>query len=121
LVASDRSEPFDYLKLVTSGDSASDGSGGPSGGGIRGCARKPNRVVPLHYRVRIVRATIFINGKRVRVLRGRSLKRVRIPDAGGGRHVVRIVLRSAKGKRYTSVRTYKGCKKSKPRRVRSRR
>jgi alpha-beta hydrolase superfamily lysophospholipase len=114
------SEPFDYLTLVTTADPTDDSPGAPSGGGIRGCNHKANRVVPLHYRVRIVRATIYINGKRVRVLRGRRLKRVPIPDAGSGRHVVKIVLRSARGKKYTSVRTYKGCKKTKPRRVRSR-
>jgi dienelactone hydrolase len=112
---------YDYLTLATSPDS--DGPGGaagvPSDGGIRGCSKKANRVVPLHYRVRIVRATVYINGKRVRVVRGRSLKRVRIPDAGGGKQRVKIVLLSARGRKHTSVRIYKGCKKTKPRRVRS--
>jgi hypothetical protein len=77
--------------------------------------------VPLHYKVRIVRATVFINGKRVKVYRGRSLRRVTIPPAGSGRHVVKIVLVSSRGRKYASVRTYRGCKKSKPRRLRSRR
>jgi dienelactone hydrolase len=118
-MVSEKGEPFEYIKLATTPDSPGSGPGVPSGG-IRGCAKKANRVVPLHYRVRIVRATIYINGKRVRVLRGRSLKRVTIPDAGSGKHVVKIVLRSARGRKYTSVRTYKGCKKTKPHRVRSR-
>jgi dienelactone hydrolase len=123
LAASDgQPAEYEFIKLVTAPDSPGPGgaAGVPSDGGIRGCSRKANRVVPLHYKVRIVRATIYINGKRVRVLRGRSLKRVPIPDAGSGKHVVKIVLRSARGRSYTSVRTYKGCKKSKPRRVRSR-
>jgi dienelactone hydrolase len=112
---------YEYIKLATSPDrTSSDGTAGPTGGGLNGC-KKPGRVVPLHYKVRIVRATIFINGKRVRVIKGHRLKRVPIPSAGGGKHVVKIVLRSAKGKKYTSVRTYKGCKKTKPHRVRSRR
>lgn len=113
---------YEYIKIATSPDKAgSDGVPVPSSGGVNGCAKKPGRIVPLHYKVRIVRATIFINGKRVRVIRGHRLKRVPIPNAGTGKHVVKIVLRSAKGKKYTSVRTYKGCKKTKPRRVRSHR
>jgi hypothetical protein len=111
---------YEYIKLVTSPDKPGSG-GGASGGGIRGCGDKPGRVVPLHYKVRIVRASVYINGRRVRVYRGRSLHRVVIPEAGGGRHVVKIVLVSSNGRHYASVRTYKGCKKTKPRRVRSRR
>jgi dienelactone hydrolase len=113
---------YDYIKVATAPDSAaSPGVPIPSSGGVNGCATKPGRVVPLHYKVRIVRATIFVNGKRVRVIKGHRIKRVPIPDAGSGKHVVKIVLRSAKGRKYTSVRTYKGCKKTKPHRVRPRR
>jgi hypothetical protein len=74
--------------------------------------------VPLHHKDRIVRAIVYINGKRVRTYRGHRLKHVKIPEAGGGKQRVKIVLVSAKGKRYTSVRTYKGCKKTRPHRVR---
>jgi hypothetical protein len=113
---------YEYIKIATSKDSAtgggSSGGGGSTGGGIRGCGdRKAGRVVPLHYRHRIVRALVYINGKRVKVYRGHSLKRVAIPEAGGGRQVVKIVLVSSTGHRYTSVRTYKGCKKTRPHRV----
>jgi hypothetical protein len=114
---------YEYIKIVTSKDSptsggAGGGGTGPSGGGIRGCGdKKAGRVVPLHYRHRIVRAIVYINGKRVKVYRGHSLKRVAIPEAGGGRQVVKIVLVSSTGRRYTSVRTYKGCKKTRPHRV----
>jgi dienelactone hydrolase len=118
LVADDgQPASFEYIKLVTSPDSAAGTAGGPTGGGIRGCGDK-RRIVPLHYRVRIVRAIVYVNGKRVKVYRGRSIKRVPIPEAGSGRHVVKIVLVSSKGRRYTSVRTYNGCKKTRPRRVR---
>jgi dienelactone hydrolase len=118
---------YDFIKIVTSKDSASStpgggGGGGPKGNGIRGCGDKkpPGRVVPLHYKVRIVRAIVYINGKRVavyRARRGRTLRKVRIPEAGGGKQVVKIVLVSSKHRRYASVRTYKGCKKTRPRRV----
>jgi hypothetical protein len=114
---------YAYLPIATSPDNASAAPPGvPAGSDVRGCSRKAHRVVPLHYgRVRIVRATVFINGKRVRVYRARRLRRVAIPPAGGGRQRVKIVLVSSSGRRFTSVRTYKGCKKTKPRRVRARR
>jgi dienelactone hydrolase len=111
---------YDYLKIATSPDEGG-GANTPAGTGINGCVNRAGRVLRLHYKVRIVRATVFINGKRVKVYRGRSLRRVTIPPAGSGRHEVKIVLVSSRGRKYTSVRTYTGCKKSRPRRVRSRR
>jgi hypothetical protein len=109
---------YDYLSIVTS----KDGEGGantPTGSGINGC-RAPGRTVRLRYgnKTRIVRATVYINGKRVKTYKGKSLKRVVIPPAGNGRHTVKIVLVTSAGERFTSVRTYDRCKKSKPRRVR---
>jgi dienelactone hydrolase len=79
---------YDFFKIVTSKDSAGPT---PAGSGIYGCG--------------------------VKVYRGRSLKRIAIPAAGTARHKVKIVLRFNRGKRHVSVRTYKGCKKTKPRRV----
>src|SRR4051794_22404808 len=106
---------YEYIKLVTVRDAP---GATPAGTGLFGCGRKPGRTLRLHYRGRrVVRATIFINGKRVKVYRGRSLKRIAIPAAGTARHKVKIVLRFNRGKRHVSVRTYKGCKKTKPRRV----
>jgi hypothetical protein len=120
LVADDGQPPkYDYLSIVTTKDGAAlPGVHTPASGGIRGCGDKPGRVVRLRYKGRVVRATVYINGKRVRVYRGRSIRRVVIPPAGGGRQTVRIVLVSSRGHRWSSVRTYKGCTKSKPRRVR---
>jgi dienelactone hydrolase len=106
---------YDFLKIVTSPDTAGPA---PAGSGIYGCGKKPHRTIRLHYRHRrVVRATIFINGKRVKVYRGRSLKRIAIPPAGSARHRVKVVLRFNRGGRHVSVRTYKGCRKTKPRRV----
>jgi dienelactone hydrolase len=124
-LVSDDGQPkgYEFVKIDTSPDKPGSrgGSGGGAGSGIRGCGdKKPGRVVPLHYKVRIVRAIVYINGKRVRTYRGHRIKHVRIPEAGGGKQRVKIVLVSAKGKRYASVRTYKGCKKSRPHRVRRR-
>jgi dienelactone hydrolase len=122
----DDGQPKDYefVKIDTSpdkpgtGGSGGTGGGGSGSGGIHGCGdKKAGRTVPLHYKVRIVRAIVYINGKHVKTYRGHRLTKVVIPPAGGGKQTVKIVLVSAKGKRYTSVRTYKGCKKTRPHRV----
>jgi hypothetical protein len=111
---------YSYLDRVTRPDSAVPGAGNtPAGTGINGCARTPSRVLRIRYkRTRITRAVVYVNGKRVSTLKGHAIKRVDIPPAGNARHVVKIVLRASNGRRYTSVRTYDGCRKTKPRRVR---
>jgi dienelactone hydrolase len=106
---------YDFLKIVTSPDKP---GATPAGSGIYGCGKAANRVVRLHYRHRrVVRATIYINKKRVKVYKGHSLKRIAIPPAGAAKHKVKIVLRFNRGKRHVSVRSYNGCKKTKPKRV----
>jgi hypothetical protein len=67
-----------------------------------------------------VRATVLINGKRVSVQRGKRLRSVKIPAPGPGSHRVTIVLLTSRGRSFTSVRTYNGCKKSHPRRLKKR-
>jgi hypothetical protein len=119
-MVSDDGEPaaYDYLSIATSKDEVGAGAGGGASP-PKACAKKANRTVKLHYgRTRIVRATVFVDGKRVKVVRRRSIKQFVIPALSPARHRVKIVLRSSKGRQYKSVRTYKGCKKSKPRRVR---
>jgi dienelactone hydrolase len=116
--ANGQTKRYEFVKIDTSPDKPGSGGSGGSGSGIRGCGdKRAGRVVPLHHKDRIVRATVYINGKRVRTYRGHRLKSVRIPEAGGGKQRVKIVLVSARGKRYVSVRTYKGCKKTRPHRV----
>jgi hypothetical protein len=111
---------YDFLSIATSKDGAAD-PGNTTGRSTRTCS-KPHRTVKLHYGpTRIVRAVVYVDGKRVKVVHRRSVKRLTIPPFSSANHRVKIVLRSARGRSYTSVRTYKGCRKSKPRRVRSRR
>jgi hypothetical protein len=118
-VTSDDGEPakYSYLDIVTSPDRAGTAAGAT---GINGCSRSPSRVVRIRSgHGRIVRADVYINGKRVATTKGRRLTRVEIPPAGGGRYVAKVVLRAGDGRRFTSVRTYNGCTKTKPRRVRT--
>jgi hypothetical protein len=110
---------YDFLQIVT----APDGEGAPGtppGTGIHGCGKKPGREVHLQRKKhKIVRVAIYIDGKRVKVIkRRRGIKEFLIPPPGPGRHRVKTVLTTASGKKLISVRTYKGCKKTKPRRVR---
>jgi dienelactone hydrolase len=122
MAASDgRPANYDYLSIVTSRDSAATpGVNPPSGTGVHGCKKSQGRRVLLDYDVRIVRAAIYINGKRVRVYRGRSLEKLVIPPAGSGRQVVKVVLVSSRGRSWARTRTYRGCGKSKPWRLPSR-
>jgi dienelactone hydrolase len=108
---------YDFLKIDTSADHPGT-SGTPAGTGINGCGRKPGREVHLQRkRVRIVRAAIYIDGKRVKVVKRHRIRTFTIPSPGPGKHRVKTVLTTSRGKKLVSVRTYKGCRKSKPRRV----
>ena len=61
---------------------------------------------------RLVSARVYVNGHRVRVLRGRRLRAV--VDLRGlpkGRATVRVVARTRKGRRVTETRRYRTCGK----------
>jgi dienelactone hydrolase len=114
----DDGEParYSYVDIVKGADQAGTAPGATA---VNGCARTPSRVVRIRYTAaRIVRADVYINGKRVATTKGRRLSRVEIPPAGGGRYVAKVVLRASDGRRFTSVRTYDGCKKTRPRPLR---
>jgi alpha-glucosidase len=71
---------------------------------------------------RIVRVDVYVNGRRVKVVRGRRVRRVTLRRLPRGRFTVRIVAHWASGPRTVSVRRYVGCRKTAPRtRVRGRR
>lgn len=60
--------------------------------------------------VTLVRATVSVNGKRVRVLRGRRLTApVVLRGLPKGRFTVRIVVTTSTGKRLTAQRRYRTC------------
>jgi hypothetical protein len=68
-----------------------------------------------HDGARVVKAVVYLNGERVKVRRGRDLRRVRVRRLPRRRFVVKIVTTSADGVRSVSRRTYRGCRKSRPR------
>jgi pimeloyl-ACP methyl ester carboxylesterase len=65
---------------------------------------------------RIVKVTAYIDGKRVKRVRGKRVARLRLkPPAGKTNFTVRIVKVADNGRRTISVRKYRRCHKTKPR------
>jgi hypothetical protein len=62
----------------------------------------------------VVRATIYVNGHRVRSVRGHRLTSLVLPALPRGRFVLRIVTVTDRGNRVVSVRRYLGCTKTPP-------
>jgi limonene-1,2-epoxide hydrolase len=63
---------------------------------------------------RIVRANVYVNGRRVARLRGRRITRIVLRRLPVGVFHVKIVAVTSRGQRVVSVRTYRGCLKSRP-------
>ncbi|HEY3186378.1 MAG TPA: sialidase family protein, partial [Solirubrobacteraceae bacterium] len=61
---------------------------------------------------RVVRAVVYVNGRRLLRVRGRDLRRVSFARPRGTRLVVRIVTTNNKRGRVVTVRSYRGCKRS---------
>jgi hypothetical protein len=64
---------------------------------------------------RIVRVDVYVNGKRKVHAKGRNIGRVTLTRLPQKKFVVKVVARQSSGSTITSTRTYKGCKKSRPR------
>jgi hypothetical protein len=88
------------------------------------CQRRRRWSLRLHAQrgQRIVSATVYINGKLVKRFHGRPLRRIVLTLPRRGTFTLKIVTRTNTGARVISVRSYRGCAKSKARnRGRSRR
>ena len=85
--------------------------------GAAGCPREPKRSFWIHQprHGRIVRVAAFVNGRRVKVVRGHRVTRLVLARLPKGRVTVRIVATSARGQRTISVRRYRDCRKGRPR------
>jgi hypothetical protein len=64
---------------------------------------------------RVVRAIAYVDGRRVRSIRGRRLRRLVVRTLPQGLFKVRIVTYTDRGSRVISVRRYRGCTKTPPR------
>jgi hypothetical protein len=63
---------------------------------------------------RIVRVTVYVNGKRVKRVHRRRITHVTLKRRARGVFKVKIVAVSSRGTRIVSTRTYRGCKKGRP-------
>ncbi len=70
----------------------------------------------LHHgpRARVVRVRVYVNGKRKLSRRGHDIRRVTLKRLPKGTFKVRIVATQSSGSKLISTRTYRGCKKSRP-------
>jgi uncharacterized protein len=63
---------------------------------------------------RIVRATAYLDGKKIKTVRSRRVTRLIISKFPKGTHTLKIVAQHSSGKRTISTRRYKGCNKGAP-------
>ena len=92
-------------------------------GAPTGCANAGRLIfrLPTAGRVRIVSAAVYVDGRRVRRVRGRRLTSVRLPPLPSrGVHTIRIVTTTSTGRRRTTVRRYRACSRSLKRSTRRR-
>jgi hypothetical protein len=64
---------------------------------------------------RIVSVAVYVNGRRVIKKRAHRIGRVTLRRLPLGTFEVKLVARASFGRRIVSTRTYRGCKKSRPR------
>jgi YVTN family beta-propeller protein len=69
----------------------------------------------LRGKSRVTRVAVYVNGVLKIRKKGRNIRTVTLEKLPKGRFVVKIVTTREGGKKRESVRTYRGCKKSKPR------
>jgi hypothetical protein len=92
-------------------------------GAPTGCANAGRLMfrLPTAGRVRIVSAAVYVDGRRVRRVRGRRLTSVRLPPLPSrGVHTIRIVTTTSTGRRRTTIRRYRACSRSLKRSTRRR-
>ena len=63
---------------------------------------------------RATRVSVYVDGKRVKTVRGRSIRTVAIGRPARARFTVKVITRTTRGLTTTSTRRYDGCKKTRP-------
>jgi hypothetical protein len=92
--------------------SASDPGAPPPRPGTAPCRSRRRFTIRLREpkRGRLVAARVYVNGKRVKVIRGKRLKaRINLTGLPKGRYTVRVVAITSTGRRVTEKRRYRTC------------
>ncbi len=63
---------------------------------------------------RATRVSVYVDGKRVKTVRGRNIRSVAIGRPTRSRFTVKVITRTTRGLTTTSTRRYDGCKKTRP-------
>ena len=81
------------------------------------CVDRRKFTFRLHHakRAHVVAVDVFINGRRVLHKRARALTKVTLNRLPRGTFTLKIVAKQSTGSTITSVRNYRGCKKTRPR------
>jgi hypothetical protein len=69
---------------------------------------------PRRGRGRVVSVVAYVNGKKVKTVRGRRVTRLALKRLPQGKFTIRIVATTSRGSKTVSKRRYVGCKKSRP-------
>ena len=103
-------------KPATTQQQPAPAAGGVLGTQLRSCTSRRTFKIKLRNRgQKVVKATVIVNGKRVKVLRGKRLtSRVDLRGLPKGRFSVRIKLELANGKTLSGVRRYYTCRPGRP-------
>lgn len=64
---------------------------------------------------RATRVSVYVDGRRVKTVRGRNIRAVAIGRPKQSRFKVKVITRTTRGLTTTSTRSYDGCKKTRPR------
>jgi sugar lactone lactonase YvrE len=79
---------------------------------VENCSCSKIKVLTLHvphHRGRAVRVVVYVNGHRVKVVRGRNVTKIAIRKLPHGRFTVKLVIVNAQGSRTTTRRTFLRC------------
>jgi hypothetical protein len=96
-------------------------TGAGAGGGSKAprprCVDRRNFTFRLHHakHARVVKVDVYVNGKRRVHRHGRNITKVTLTRLPKKTFVVKVVATQNTGSQLISVRTYRGCKKSRPR------
>ena len=111
-LAADPSCPYELLPASASGDGAPRAAAPAAALGLPAARRcVSRRLLRIRLRRGLRSAQVFVNGKRVRVLRGRKRLRARVNLRGLPKGVARVVIvaRTTKGRTLVQTRRYRTC------------
>lgn len=112
----DYTRGIDIYRLKDPGSGCSkDNPGGPGQAGR--CVDRRKFSFRLHHArgARVVKVKVYVNGKLKLTRRGHDIKRVTVKRLPKKRFKVKIVATHSTGSKLVSTRTYRGCKKGRPR------